>query len=173
MGVTAETVRVPMAEFRIDAGNHAKFSTSGVGSCVAVCALDTDSGIAGMLHAALPLSQADSDGGRQQPAMYVDTGIVAMRNAMIEAGASPQGLQAWLLGGASVIASDDADLFRMGKRNVTVAIVILAELEILLAGEDTGGRHARSVDFFPAERTLNIRTAGSANAIQWDSNGQD
>jgi len=165
----AGRVIVPMAEYRIAAEGGVRLATVGLGSCVAVCLLDAARGVAGMLHAMLPLSQADPDAAKEQPAMFADTGIIHLRQAMLGAGARAQELQAWLIGGAQVLTLDEsAGPFRMGQRNAAVARVLLAELEIALAGEDTGGRFARSVEFDVAAGLLRIRTAGEEKTVRWE-----
>ena len=171
--LSAGRILVPMAEYRVAPEAGVSLATTGLGSCVAVCLLDPASGVAGMLHAMLPLSQADPEAAKAQPAMYADAGIIQLRQALLEAGARHGGLQAWLVGGAQVLALDKSGPFRMGQRNAAVARVLLAELEIVIAGEDTGGRFARSVEFNAAERLLRIRTAGVEKTMQWEQDAEE
>ncbi|MBI1320826.1 MAG: chemotaxis protein CheD [Candidatus Hydrogenedens sp.] len=169
----ATRLPVPMAEFRLSAERGTRLATVGLGSCIAVCLFDGERRVAGMLHAMLPLSQADPAAAKEQPAMYADTGIIQLRQAMLEAGARGDALEAWLVGGAQVLAASEAGPFRVGQRNAAVARVMCAEMGITLAGEATGGRFARSVEFDPATKVLVIRTAGEEQTVRWEDHVEE
>jgi len=166
---TKADIAVPMAGLRVTDQASARLSTSGLGSCVAVCMFDPVKRIGGVLHAMLPLSRADEGRTDDDSAMYADTGTVALRKAMVQSGARPDRLQAALIGGAGVIQPYDEEgaAFRMGARNVAVARVMLMELTIPIVAEDTGGRFSRSIAFDLGGPRIHVRAAGNESTLEW------
>ena len=87
--------------------------TTGLGSCVAVGMTDGETA-AGLLHAMLPTADGRSV---EPPAKYADTGVRALRTALLAAGADPDDLVAKIAGGSQMIAVASGE-GSIGERNV-------------------------------------------------------
>jgi len=111
-----------------------------LGSCVAVMLYDRDRKIGGMVHIMLP----DSRGDLSMPGKYADTGIAALRKAMIDQGASPSRLLGAKIAGGSRMFDRLVDV---GNNNIARVKEILAAEGIQLLGEHVGGRTSQRVSF--------------------------
>ncbi|NLU34343.1 chemotaxis protein CheD [Wolinella succinogenes] len=111
-----------------------------LGSCVAVCLIDKNTGIAGMNHYLLPLWNGN---GLESP-KYGNISIPKLIRTMEEAGCHLRNLEAKLFGGSNInIMSNEAML--IGKKNVIIAQEILKNARIPVTAEDTGGNAGRRI----------------------------
>ena len=123
--------------------------TTVLGSCVAACIRDPESGVGGMNHFLLANSES---GGRAA----TDYGVNAMElliNGILKLGGARDRLEAKLFGGANVVAVSSA----IGSHNAAFAEQFLADEGIKLVGGDMRGVHARRIQFWPTTgRALQI-----------------
>ncbi|MCP3026098.1 chemotaxis protein CheD [Halobacillus sp. A5] len=132
--------------------------TAGLGSCMGVVIYDADRSIAGMVHVMLPNSEM-SKNQYVNPAKFADTGIAALRNKLIKAGAASSRLRAKIAGGSQMFQfHSKSELMRIGPRNIEAVKSRLSELGIMLAAEDTGGDNGRTIEFDPVSCVLNVKT---------------
>lgn len=117
--------------------------TAILGSCVAVCIWDADTGIGGINHFLLPVNPMR----RGADARYGNTAMERLLEAVVERGASTRRLVAKIVGGASVLDGVSGTRRSIGEQNVAVAREFLQQLDITIAGQRTGGRHARMLLF--------------------------
>lgn len=113
-----------------------------LGSCVAVCLHDPDSGIGGMNHFLLP------DGGEAHDARSERYGVNAMEqliNALLRLGARRSAMVAKAFGGANM----SPRLNPIGDANACFARQFLASEGIPCLAESYGGVNARRVLFWP------------------------
>lgn len=132
---------VGVAEFAV-VTNPTRLVTTGLGSCVAVGMTDGDTA-AGLLHAMLPTAE---DRSVDNPAKYADTGVRALRTALLAAGADRADLVAKIAGGSRMISFREGEQ-SIGDRNVVAVRSALAEVGVTLGAEDVGGEVGRSVRF--------------------------
>lgn len=125
------------------------FTTSGLGSCVAIALYDSD-GVGALLHAMLPAAPEDS----VTPAKYVDTGIDAALSRIGARTATRRPVRAKLAGGSSLLDLDHVPT--VGVQNVRAARDALAGLGVNLVAADTGGSGGRSVRFSPTTGDLTV-----------------
>lgn len=126
--------------------------TTVLGSCVAACLHDPDAHVGGLNHFLLPAPSGDAS----DPDDLHRYGLYSMEllvNALLKQGAQRARLKAWLVGGANM----HAGLRPIGTENAEFAKRFLENEGIELVGDDTGGRHARRVEFRPAEGLIRSR----------------
>lgn len=150
----ADRRKVGIAEYAV-ANGGTTLITSGVGSCLGIVLHDSFNDISGLVHVMLPTADESRDSNR---AKFVDSGVPLLIEAMEDAGASPQRLKGWVVGGSEMLSfSSDGD--SIGSRNIAAAKHVLSEHGISVAGTDVGGSHGRSMSFDPKTETVTIRTA--------------
>ncbi len=110
-----------------------------LGSCVAVCLRDEDTGCSGMNHFMLASSQAGESSLRYGD--YATRILVEKIKSL--SGPSPL-LVAKIFGGASVVDSISIDI---GEKNVNAARMVLKEHRIRIGAESVGGTVHRKISF--------------------------
>ncbi len=139
-------INVGIGELAVSKNPEEKIKTFGLGSCVAVIALDPKARIVGLMHIALPDSSINPEKAEKQPGYFADTGIPFFLNEMAKLGSHPKGkgLIIKLVGGAQVM--DPNQRFNIGKRNVITIKKILWSYQLAVVAEETGGNISRTVD---------------------------
>ncbi|MGM0519904.1 MAG: chemotaxis protein CheD [Campylobacterota bacterium] len=110
-----------------------------LGSCVAVCLVDSTTYTAGMNHYLLPLWNSD---GIPSP-KFGNISIVKLIEAMEEAGCNRRNIKAKIFGGAS--PSNLKTNKQIGDRNIDIAIDILKDYRIPIVAKDVGGNRSRKI----------------------------
>lgn len=116
-----------------------------LGSCVAACIRDTDSGVGGMNHFMLP-----DDGGRDTVGTSARYGTYAMEvliNHLLKLGARRQRLEAKVFGGGAVLASLSSS--NVGVRNAEFVLDYLKTEKIPVVAKDLLDSYPRKVYYFP------------------------
>ena len=115
--------------------------TTILGSCVAACMRDPHAGVGGMNHFLLP-------GALDQSQEGLERGVHAMElliNALLQAGARRDRLEAKLFGGARMMKT----LSDIGAQNAAFAADFLKQERIAHQGGSLGGARARRIRFWP------------------------
>jgi chemotaxis protein CheD len=134
--------------------------TYSLGSCIGLTLFDPVARVGGLLHAMLPLSSIDPGRASGNPAMFADTGVSTLLQALFDLGARRKDLIACAAGAANQM--DRQDLFRIGERNYIVLRRLLWKNEILLSGEDIGGTASRNLYLDMATGETLLRVFGKA-----------
>lgn len=116
-----------------------------LGSCVAACIRDSDSGIGGMNHFMLP-----DDGGRDAVGTSARYGTYAMEvliNHLLKLGARRQRLEAKVFGGGAVLSSLASS--NVGARNAEFVLNYLKTEKIPVVAKDLLDSYPRKVYYFP------------------------
>lgn len=151
-------VKVGMADLNICSSPDA-LTTLGLGSCVGISLYDSVSKTAGMVHVMLPDSTKIKN--NENFAKFADTGIDALIEKMILAGANRNRLVAKIAGGAQMFAfSSNNDMLRIGERNVEASKSKLAFLGIRILAEDTGLNYGRTIEFYAGTGELYVKSVG-------------
>lgn len=116
--------------------------TTILGSCVAVCLWDSQSGCGGINHFMLPLWNGE---GLPTP-KYGNVAIDKLVEKMLGLGCRKEYLVAKWFGGASVIG-DAMGIMQIGERNILIAEELLAIHKIPTVGKDVGGLHGMRITF--------------------------
>ena len=124
--------------------------TTVLGSCVAVCLWDPQTGHGGINHFILP------HGGTTPSARYGNHALPMLLARMLEIGAQRETLLASVFGGAAVIPGDAAGP-ALGSRNVAAAFDFLERNDIAVLRHDVGGGQGRKLTFRTADGSTLIR----------------
>ncbi|AWB44318.1 chemotaxis protein CheD [Paenibacillus sp. CAA11] len=150
-------VKVGMAELGM-VQNQGLIRTTGLGSCVGLTLHDPQLKLGGMVHVMLPSSEIAREGALNL-AKYADTGVPALYEKLIQAGASAKRLVAKMAGGSQMFSfAGTGDTMRIGPRNVESCKASLEELGIPLIAEDTGGNYGRTIELDCETGILFIRS---------------
>jgi len=127
-----------------------------LGSCVGLMLYDEHHRVAGLAHIMLPSSSDGRVDGL--PAKFADRAIPLMLVRLEELGGKATYCRAKLAGGAQMFLGGDGIRRNVGVRNVEVVKVLLDEYRIPVLAEDTGGDHARTVEFDTGNFEVSIRS---------------
>lgn len=161
--MSLEPVKVGIAELNtVTAPNT--IITTGLGSCVGVCIWDPYNNIGGMVHVMLPDSTTSKSVVNK--AKYADSGVVELIGDIIKAGGHRSRLIAKIAGGAQMFNfPGQSNTMKIGERNTLAVKKALQECKIRLLAEDTGGNFGRTIEFFPANGDLKVRTIHQGQKI--------
>ena len=132
--------------------------TYSLGSCLGLTFYDPVVRVGGLIHCMLPLSKIDQKKAEATPAMFVDTGVPVLLQAVFDIGAQRSRLIANVAGCASLL--DEKKLFKIGERNHTVLRKILWKNDILIANEDCGGTASRTLALYIANGRTTVKSSG-------------
>ena len=136
-------IKVGVGELAVASGGET-LTTSGLGSCVAVALVDDRAGVHGLLHAMLP-RRSEARTSRARRGKYVDAGIDTLLDRLVDAGATPDRLEARVAGGAEMLDLTDA----VGPRNVEQVEACLSAIDVPIVASDVGDGVGRTVQFKP------------------------
>ncbi len=139
---------VGIGETGVLSGEGKVLQTGPLGAGVAVVVLDVSSRTAGLVHITLPAAKSEADQTKNRPGTFADTAIPALMEALAKTGLprDPRGYMVKLAGGANVM--DRNGSFDLGARNVEAVRRTLAERNLRIETEKTGGRFSRSVKVY-------------------------
>lgn len=156
MNTSTTDIVVGISEMHVTRNPSSVLVAYSLGSCVGLSLYDTRSKVGGLLHAMMPLSTADPSKALAKPAMYTDTGVSALLQALFDMGATRRTLVAKVAGAATNM--ENGGLFRIGERNYMVLRKVLWKNDILIAAEDIGGTAARTMTLDMATGRTLVRT---------------
>ncbi|OHD61613.1 MAG: hypothetical protein A2014_07595 [Spirochaetes bacterium GWF1_49_6] len=125
-----------------------------LGSCVAIMLYDPKLKLGAMSHALLPDNSFSIMERRDKnPMLYVEQGLYALMDKMIERGSLKHRLIVKIFGGSSINICEDelCNNPRVGEKNVLKALEIIEKEGLNLAVNDTGGDTGRKLIFYPAQ----------------------
>lgn len=158
-----DKIVVGVADLQLSRDSSKSIITYALGSCIGVTLYDPVAKVGGMLHFMLPESTVSVDKAAANPAMFGDLGLPILFDKVVAAGAKRERLVVCAAGGAEVLADDGH--FRIGSRNRTILRKILWKLNILLAADDTGGQHSRTLSLRLADGAIQIRSQGKESTL--------
>ena len=92
---------------------------------------------------------------------YADTAIPLLLRDMEKAGARRDTITAKIMGGASMFKLiGNGMMSEIGRNNVVKVKAVLADLNIAIIAEDTGGDYGRTIDFYSADGTVKVKSIG-------------
>jgi len=118
-----------------------------LGSCVAACIRDTQSGIGGMNHFMLPDGSSDANSPMNASARYGTYAMEILINQLLKLGARRANLEAKVFGGGNVISG--LTQANVGQRNAEFVLQFLATEGIRVTAQDLIDIYPRKVYFFP------------------------
>jgi chemotaxis protein CheD len=154
-------VVVGLAELVVSNNPSAVLTTYSLGSCISVAIYDPVVRVGGLLHAMLPDSALDPVKARNQPGMFVDTGVSALLQAAGQLRAEKRRLRIYLAGGARIL--DDRNLFNIGDRNLAAFAGFLRRENLQLSAEHVGGQATRTVGLAIDTGCVTLKVSGITN----------
>jgi chemotaxis protein CheD len=127
--------------------------TTVLGSCVAACIRDPQTGVGGMNHFMLP--EGDSQSPASATMRYGAFAMEVLINEVLKAGAARERLQAKVFGGGAVLEA--MHKLNIGERNGQFVLNYLKMENIPVMAQDLGDVYARRVSFFPREGRVMVR----------------
>lgn len=124
-----------------------------LGSCVAVCLWDVETGIGGMNHFLLP----QRTGGDAAPTRYGDAAIEELVRRVERLGGVRRRLRARIFGGACLLDPWRGTSGHLGERNVELADALLEQRGIPVVERDVRGARARRLTFRLPQGSAHVR----------------
>src|SRR5205823_4924516 len=100
---------------------------------------------------------------KERPAMFADTGLAALLQAVIEMGGQKRRLQVKLAGAAQMLGDDR--LFNIGRRNYAAVRKALWQEGLLIEREDVGGTIARTMFVHVADGTVLLKSGSRISEL--------
>ncbi len=133
--------------------------THALGSCLGLMVYDPVAKIGGLLHAMLPISRINMEKARENPYMFVDTGVPLLFKLLYEMGCQKKRMIIKAAGCGNPMGNNE--MFKIGNRNYTVLKKLLSKNSLLIESENIGGTISRSVNFNILTGSIIIRSAGT------------
>jgi chemotaxis protein CheD len=143
-GFNIQAVKLLPGEYY--ATNDDLLLVTALGSCVAACIRDRQSGIGGMNHFMLPDGGAGDD-AVSSSARYGTYAMEILINQLLKLGARRSNLEAKVFGGGNVLGGMITT--NVGQRNADFVIRFLADEKIRVVAQDLVDIYPRKVYFFP------------------------
>lgn len=131
-----------MADIKASNHPHATIATYGLGSCLGVTCYDPAKRIGGLLHAMLPTATKYLEPSTVA-AMYLDTGLGALFQAMLQFGSDPRHCEFKVFGGAQILRA--CEYFKIGQQNVAIMRALAVEHRLHVPVWEVGGQANRSI----------------------------
>ncbi|KAB1439113.1 chemotaxis protein CheD [Pseudodesulfovibrio senegalensis] len=135
-------VVVNISDMKIATDPKAVLATYSLGSCLGVTVYDPVTRAGGLIHCLLARASAAREKARQNPYMFVTTGVPLMVRKLMQKGAALDRMVFKAAGGANM-RSDN--IFRTGENNYMALRRLLERNNIKLAAESVGGSIPRSM----------------------------
>ena len=153
----AQTLLVGMAEIQVVKGDG-RLTCLGLGSCIALAALDPVANVAGIVHVMLP--EAFIDRTVEKPGKFADTGIPELITQMEELGAERERIVFSMVGGAQVFkfGAGTSPRLDIGARNAVAVEAHLEKLGFKCVAKDVGGNLGRTVTLTAETGEVMVKT---------------
>ena len=158
-------ISVRMGELATSADPATGLVSIGLGSCIGLALVDASSRIAGLAHVMLPGPTGETAG--RPPGTFADTGVPALLEAVLAAGARRMCLNAVLVGGAQMFGG--AGRMQVGQRNEEAVRAALRAARIPIHAAETGGGSGRTIRVYLDDVRVTARAAGGAENILFGS----
>ena len=139
-----------------------QLKTLGLGSCVALYALNPRKHFAIMAHVVLPDSSIDKEKAEIKPGYFADTAVdLLIREAVgNDRGKDFHALEWFIIGGANIVSKEEECVFNIGKRNGLSIKKKLFLSGIAVQDEVLGGNISRTTWVEVASGEIFVQTPG-------------
>ncbi|HYD00032.1 MAG TPA: chemotaxis protein CheD [Phycisphaerales bacterium] len=161
--VTPGRITVGIADAALTADPEATLITYALGSCIGVTIFDPVARVGGMLHFMLPQSTLNPTKAVKAPCMFADSGVPLLFTRAYELGAKKERLIVCAAGGAEILA--DEGHFKIGSRNRTMLRKLFWKNSVLLAAEDTGGTHSRTMTLRMSDGGVTVKNKNEERTL--------
>lgn len=142
----SEYLEVSMGKYSLSASPNV-LTTSGVGSCMAVCLYDRSTQKGSLAHVMLPRHPAPPQTPLEDDFKYADIAIAVMVSELEKVGVKRSSLTAKIVGGANMFPGIAGRSEKPGEKNIHAVKEVLEALNIPVAADSTGGTNGRSLSF--------------------------
>jgi len=150
-------VEVQMADLQIVPHPPAVLITRGLGSCLGITFYDPVKKMGAMAHAMLP--DVDKAKTKTNPHRFVNSSINEMAAEFEKRGCPRNRIVAKLFGGAHMFSFISTDsVLNVGQKNIEMAMAMLKEMGIKIAGQEIGGTFGRTIEFNLDEGKVLVKT---------------
>jgi chemotaxis protein CheD len=156
---------VGVADMKISSDRDDSIITYALGSCLGITVHDPVALVGGMLHVMLPLSTIDLVKSKDNPLMFVDTGVPRLFLEAYKAGARKERLIVKAAGGACSAGKEEDDYFQIGKRNFVMLRKLLWKNGVLLKAHDIGGNQSRTLSLNIGTGEVILKINGSTTIL--------
>ena len=156
-------VRVLPGDARTVSGREQTLVTI-LGSCVAACIRDPNTGFGGMNHFMLPASETGEWNGTNAAMRYGNYAMEALINAVLKSGCKREDLEIKVFGGANL----GFHTAKVGTKNVEFVKEYLKMEGLRITASDVGGGQGRRVYYRPSSgvvRQAYIRTNQTRSVV--------
>lgn len=136
--------------------------TYSLGSCLGVTAYDPEKRMGGLVHCLLPTASSARHKARENPYMFVSTGVASMVRKLVDKGASRNRLIFKAAGGANM---RNDNLFNTGLRNFEALERLLDRNHVKLAAMDVGGTIPRTMFLHLDTGRVLVRSLGEETEL--------
>ena len=138
-----------------------------LGSCIAVCLKDEQTGLCGMNHFMLPAAGSIEDKPEKDWGKYGVQAMNMLIREMVVRGASKNRLWAKVFGGGQVLRmSAEGRAGNVSRSNIEFAERFLDENNIPILGKDVGGTQGRKIHFFTRDGRVAVEKLEKSLAVQ-------
>ena len=140
-----------------------------LGSCVAACIRNPETGIGGMNHFMLPQSSNFEWGGASAAMRFGNHAMETLINEIVRSGCRRERLEIKLFGGANVIRSQQ----QIGHNNGQFVLAYLENEGLRAQAVDLGGELPRRIHYFPRDgvvKRLFLRRSTDLGVFQDEKN---
>lgn len=130
-----------------------------LGSCVSVCLWDRERSIAGLNHYLLPGNESDESGNPNRGL----TSTTMLVHSMINRNVKLENLEAKVFGGCNSLYRNN-DVFKVGERNINMALEVLKSFDIPVAAKHVGGMYGRKIVFNTSTGKVRMRILSKTTA---------
>jgi len=127
-----------------------------LGSCISACIRDTTSGIGGMNHFMLPMTNTEYSGKDvrlSDAARYGNYAMEMLINDILKNGGNRKNLEVKIFGGGKIIAN----MTDVGERNIEFALDYLQSEQLIPVASDVGLSFPRKVFYFPQTGKVKVK----------------
>jgi chemotaxis protein CheD len=157
-------ISVRMGELATSADPGTGLVSIGLGSCIGLALVDASAGVAGLAHIMLP---GPGEVGSRPPGTFADTGVPALLEAVLAAGARRMCLNAVIVGGAQMFGGGGR--MQVGQRNEEAVRCALRDARLPIVRADTGGGSGRTIRVYLDDVRVTSRAAGGSEQVLFGS----
>lgn len=148
---------VGMADMKVSGAGGDILVTYALGSCVGLTVYDRLAGVGGMLHAMMPDSSIDPEKSKENPCMFIDTGLLKLIDGCVRMGAKKERLE---IKAAGCSALKTSGFFKIGYRNFNSLTSVLSGLNLSLQAYDVGGKSSRNMRLMISDGEVLVEDGG-------------
>lgn len=160
---SSKIITIGISDSAVTSDPESQLITYALGSCLGLVAYDSVNHVGGMIHCLLPLSRNNVSRAKENPFMFVDTGVPLFLNRFFDMGGEKKNMVLKVAGCGNMM--DEDGRFNIGQRNHTVLRKILWKNNLLIKAECVGGVQAKTMKLDMKTGEVLIKTSDGVFTI--------